>query len=88
MSCVSEVKRSYVVLRFKKHGCSKNIVWKFLVLENFMWRIVSHTKISLAIGVLQVFSQDYEQIFFRAAFLSMNLVVKTGKMYFKVGEPN
>ena len=84
MSCVSEVNRSSLVLKFKK----VLIVWKFLVLEKLMWRIESHAKIYLAICLLQVFSQDYEQIFSRAAFLSMNFVVKTGKMYFKVGEPN
>ena len=43
---------------------------------------------SFGIGPLQVFSQDYEQTFSRAEFLSMSLVVKTGKMYFQVGEPN
>ena len=88
MSCVSQVKEVPSFWDLRNHGCSKNIVWKFLVLEDFIWRIVSHTRISLAIGLLQVFSQDYKQIFSQAAFLSMNLVVKTGKMYFKVGEPN
>ena len=44
MSCVIEVKRRFLSWRKKKHsGCSKNNVRKFQLLENFMWRIVSHT---------------------------------------------
>ena len=36
-------------------------------------------KLSLAICPSNAFSQGYEQIFSRGTFLSMNLLVKTGK---------
>lgn len=56
MSCVVEVERSSLSLTIKKSvvDCSKNSVRKFLVIGNFMWRIVNH-----AIGPSQLFSQGY-----------------------------
>ena len=90
MCCLGEVKKVPCLWELKNmDGCYIYIVPKFLVPEKFMWRIVTHNKQTyLAIGASKVLSQGYEQIFSWTAFLTMKILVKNGKIYFKVGEPN